>query len=365
MRRIGIVGAGFAGLAAAWHLSQIGRSQSSSAQGDPDDNPIQITLIDQKGLGAGASGVSAGLLHPFAGKQAKKNWMGDEGFSATMELIHIAQAALDQAANFQGVKPELIIEQRGILRLAVTQRQQADFQLALKMNPELEWWDSDRCASVHEGIESGIPGLYIPNGIAVNAPLYLKGLWLACEQAGVKFEISRVNSIESLIRINQFDLILVTSGFHTKELLPDLPLTPVKGQVATFDWPHHLAPLPFPLNSRGYLIYHPTGKCTAGATFERKFNVEEVEPEVAISEIKGLIAPFFALIEQWEPNEIRSGIRASTPSKLPLLGEVKTNVWVATGLGSKGLLYHAWIGRVIAEAMVYHRAIPLELQISP
>ena len=51
-----MVGAGFAGIAAAWHLMK----QSSRL------GPTEIHLYDVAGLAGGASGAAAGLLHPFS-----------------------------------------------------------------------------------------------------------------------------------------------------------------------------------------------------------------------------------------------------------------------------------------------------------
>jgi len=55
VRRIAIVGGGFAGCAVAWHLLAAARPGA----------PIAVALFDGAGLGGGASGAAAGLLHPF------------------------------------------------------------------------------------------------------------------------------------------------------------------------------------------------------------------------------------------------------------------------------------------------------------
>ena len=55
VRRFAIVGGGFAGCAVAWHLLAAARSGA----------PIAVALFDGAGLGGGASGAAAGLLHPF------------------------------------------------------------------------------------------------------------------------------------------------------------------------------------------------------------------------------------------------------------------------------------------------------------
>lgn len=69
--RVAVVGGGFAGLAASYHLL------SAAGKGE---RTMQLTLYDAVGLGAGGSGAAAGLLHPYTprGKvrSADKRWCG-------------------------------------------------------------------------------------------------------------------------------------------------------------------------------------------------------------------------------------------------------------------------------------------------
>jgi glycine/D-amino acid oxidase-like deaminating enzyme len=56
-----------------------------------------VTVYDACGLGQGASGAAAGLLHPFSPK-GKLAWMGLQGFAATETLIRAAESALATCA---------------------------------------------------------------------------------------------------------------------------------------------------------------------------------------------------------------------------------------------------------------------------
>ena len=71
MKTIAIIGAGLAGLAVAYHI--LNKNQNCT-----------VTLFDQKGIAAGASGIAAGLLHPFVGARSKRNFEADEviGYSS-------------------------------------------------------------------------------------------------------------------------------------------------------------------------------------------------------------------------------------------------------------------------------------------
>ncbi len=64
--KIAIIGAGFAGLAGAYYLSE----------------HFQVTLFDLKGIGGGASGISSGLLHPYPGEKGRRSWHAARGFGS-------------------------------------------------------------------------------------------------------------------------------------------------------------------------------------------------------------------------------------------------------------------------------------------
>ena len=92
--KIAIVGAGYAGLSACWHLLQ---------------RNAEVTLFDEKGVGAGASGASTGLLHPYPAKLARRSLRADEAMREALALIEIA--GQDTASH------------TGIVRLAMSEEQ--------------------------------------------------------------------------------------------------------------------------------------------------------------------------------------------------------------------------------------------------
>jgi hypothetical protein len=62
-RRYAIIGGGFAGVATAWHLLAAGKGSVAG-----------LDLFDASGLGGGASGAAAGLLHPYTPKGKVPAW---------------------------------------------------------------------------------------------------------------------------------------------------------------------------------------------------------------------------------------------------------------------------------------------------
>ena len=100
---IAIVGAGFAGVATAWHVVHLlatdgdGDAAPTASAVDPavpavPRRPVRLRLFDEKGIAGGASGVAAGLLHPYT-PRGKIIWRGVEGVAATLRLVDAAEAA--------------------------------------------------------------------------------------------------------------------------------------------------------------------------------------------------------------------------------------------------------------------------------
>lgn len=314
--KIAILGAGFCGLASAWHLVQKGLKN--------------CVIFDPLGIGKGASGVAAGLLHPYAGSQAKKNLRADSGVVATHHLLKAAETALGSP----------VILNKGLIRLAVSDKQKHDFAITASLYPDVHWLTAEECQS-KLGDKQLHPGIFIDSAIVVDCEKYLKGLWKACENAGVVFEKRRILSLTELA---QFDRILVTMGAAAKTLteLKEIKVTPIKGQVLELKWPPGTSPLSLPISSQAYVMMQPGGKnCIAGATFERNFHTEGPDLNTALAEIMPKLQAFFP---QMQPSLVigcRAGIRASAPRHQPLMEKIDKKSWVLTGMGSKGLLYHA------------------------
>lgn len=328
--KIAILGAGFAGLATTWGL--IKETQGS----------VKVDLFDPQPIGGGVSGLSSGLLHSFAGKHARKSWEADRALDQTHRLITEAS---------RGVHGRVILS-RGILRPAVTDEQVSDFQATQKAHGETEWWDREKCEQTIPGL-SCLGGLYIPQGLSIDVPLYMEGLWQACARMGANFHQTALVKEDAL---RSYDHIVFALGHAIRALkiFQDVPITPIKGQVLTLGWPPELPPPPMSLVSGGYVVMDRGGKtCHAGATFERTFTSGDPDPELAKQLIFEKVLPFFPALKDAPVLGCRAGVRAASKRQhRPFAGRVGENLWYLTGLGSKGLLYHAWMGEQLAQAIL-------------
>lgn len=316
---IAVVGAGFCGLATSWFLLQ-----------KPE---IKVTLFDAKGIGAGASGIASGLLHCYAGPKAQKSWQADCAFPETIKLLDIASLALRSA----------VYDTRGILR---PEAHGMDFSERVDY-PDVEWWEAARCQEKIPELLA-LPSLFIRSGITVNCPAYLEGLWLACQKKGAKLQLSRVQSADDL---KEFDQIIFSAGAYQNQIagLTCPPVELIKGQTLQLEWTKDER-LPFALNAGVQISQIDLSCLFAGATFERKWTCWEPEKsaELEIRKKIALISPTFAKLTL---QGIWAGFRAATKDKKPFIYRQAPNVWCIGGMGSKGLLYHAWMAKQLSQIL--------------
>lgn len=336
--KIAILGAGYAGLAAAWailHYSQ---------------GLVKVDIYDPLPIGQGASGLSSGLLNPYPALHARHAWEADKAINAIHGLLSLAAQAM------QGT----CILSHGLLRPALTREQIDDFQKCAESYPDVEWWSKERCLSEVKGLDfhasedrEHAGGLYIKNALTIDVPKYLEGLWQTCALKGAQ-HIKR--AIQSLDELKKYHRVVCALGFATRKIpeLAHLPILQVKGQILELRWPDMLPPLPFSLISKGYLVRgKDPHRCIAGATFERQFSSLDPDPSIAIPKIFDKILPFFPALAEAEVLTCRAGVRATLGrDPLPLVDRISKTLWVFTGLGAKGILYHAWLGERLAQAIL-------------
>ncbi len=331
--RIAIIGAGFCGLAAAWHLMQHQTTLPA----------INIQIFDPQPIGTGTSGMSAGLLNPYVGRQGIDNGQAKAGLEATLQLLEVAAKALNRS---------VVANSLGILRLAHTEEDIRHFHLcAARHAHSTTWLDPEECQTLVPLVQNR-PGLWIKNGLSIFPQLYVKGLWQACQNGGVYLNRCRITSLTEL---KEFDVVVVAAGAETTFIveLADLPLNKVKGQVLKLSWPTHLPPLKCALSSQSYLVMDQNpSNCIVGATYEREYSNELIDLDAA----KELILPrAHSLFPPLRDSIVlggSAGVRSVAPQHQPLIKQVSGNCWVFAGMGSKGLLYHALYAKELAKTIV-------------
>lgn len=351
-----ILGAGLAGLSVAKEISSI-----------PD---VNVIVIDPHGIGGGASGSPIGLANPATGRFATKSWKAEES-------IEVIQSNLEELSPFSSEK---FFSRSGVMRPAM------DSKIARRMRENLEsnkwpddwceWLSQDEIKSRFPNLQSEHGGVWVSTGITVAIPKYLQALSFYLKENEVqvlenkKFELDRISGSWNfkLTDDTQFEAehLITTAGIKTKEFdfWKELPLHPVKGQVAIFEcedsFPYEAA-----ISALGYFASLDSKTFVAGSTYEHNFTHEEVDLqgkeyiEKRMLRVMPQLKGKYRLLDQW------SGVRASTPDRMPIIGLHPSieNCSVFAGLGSKGLLYSSLLAKEISPFLIDDLPVSSEISI--
>jgi glycine/D-amino acid oxidase-like deaminating enzyme len=287
-----VIGAGLAGLSSAYFLQKKG---------------VKVTVfhtIEKKATSA----IFVGILYQYPGRWGKKSDFAKEGYSASKELI---------------LEVERQTGRKVILSSGVIKK----FATRLKKYPDV---------TMHNG------DAHIDDGLTIDMREYL---------AGLKELIGLENIIERRIdNLSEIDgKLIIAAGYGGKDLFTLEGLKYLKGQQYVGvknvgDFSHGS------VVSRGHISYMGGDKVCLGSTYEAIFDNDEVDERVALSEIGKKIEPWYGSLEDVKERRFASGIRVGQgTSYLPLIKQVDENTFIFTALGSRGLLYHAYYGKILAD----------------
>lgn len=332
-----VIGAGIAGASATRALVAAG---------------VKVTVIEADRPGAGGSGFPAALVTPRLDA-------GDLGIAG----LH-AQA-LNRARDLYAAVPGAILAE-GVLQLEQAER---DAGRHAKVSTQAIWSPgamqvlSPEAAAERLGEASATGGLMMDEALTL-APARVLEAWLA----GVAQVTGSVARIEPRPAggwrvlnakgeaLAEAERVVITAGWGSAGLAPELDLRPVRGQA---DWVE--GPVSAPTAWGGYAA--PTGRgLLFGATHDRGDLDTEVRPEDTARNLATLAARLPELAERVAAaaGEARAAIRATTRDRLPICGELggAEGLFALTGLGSRGFCVVPLLGEHIA-ALATGGASPL------
>jgi glycine/D-amino acid oxidase-like deaminating enzyme len=199
----------------------------------------------------------------------------------------------------------------------------------------------------HGDVEEREEGFWIDSGLTVNMPAYLSGLWSHIKCRGAQMEERSINSLDAL---NSYDQVVIATGARTLDF-PEcrhLPLQFLKGQTLIMEGnPSY----PTSVLGPGYLALFPESPhFEIGATYERKFTSALPDREKAEELLKDPLAQFG---KEAKIVGCKAGIRVTVlGSRRPLIQRLDSRTHVFTGLGSRGLLYHAYFAKFLVQGML-------------
>ncbi|KAL7134557.1 hypothetical protein ABFS83_11G034800 [Erythranthe nasuta] len=377
--RYAVLGAGFAGLSVAWNLLQHGSKESR----------ICVDIYDEAGIGGGASGIAGGLLHPYSPK-VKLLWRGAECWNESLNLINIAEEALlNKLVNegkFETPKngESPIVRRRGILRPVVNSK-----NVNIMTENARNCLDNCRIEPINEeAAQKLVPNLslplnlafYMPDALNINAQRYLQGLYLACENlanemsGNLSLHRKSVPSLKELA--GEYDAVVICLGARSAflpELSRRLPLRACRGIIAKLqlgdemreEYQEHSPSI----LSDAWLAVHGPRNIDLGSTWDWKSenysrDITSDEASNSIETLIGKASSVYPAVRNWTVTGAVAGLRAMPPltenGSLPILGRLDECIdlghsckyWLFTGLGARGLLFHGWLGKLLARGVI-------------
>lgn len=398
-RRIAVVGAGLAGLAVTYHL--LNSTARYARKRSFDHTSLRITIFDPVHPGTGgASSAAAGLLHEFRPRPKSKVWNHQKGIDAALHLLAKAETL--------GQK---LVTTPGLLKFALDEAAFKDMRTASRRYPrEVELLQPDEVQRRFPHIRTNAPALFIRPAHVVDTASYMRALWKLCEESGrVSWCQQEVSSLSELFNpprkgdsqssespfLGPFDNVVLCNGAAIKSFteLSDVPVQQVVGRNLIMESTCAEAPQ-LPIMGGQYVVpdlfdnmtcpgrmstqpgvqvqTHGASRFLAGATFENlgyeKFHQttrEHLDPGIVAQtqdrigdRLQTLMPDMFS---EWDVVGMSAGTRAVPPrtrfGSVPIACQVQDtpidrSCWILSGLGARGLLYHAFLGRRLAHAIV-------------
>jgi len=355
-----VVGAGLAGCAAAWALSEQG---------------WRSTLFERRAqIAFEASGNPAGLFHGIVNAQ--------DGVHARFNR---AAALLAQRAVRSAVADHDVLGSvQGLLRLETTANvdQMRDVLQALRLPREyVEALDADQ-ASATGGLDLSHPAWFYPGGGWVH-PAGLARSWL--ERAGTRVTLRTGSDVQGLRRtangwglldadgatLAEAATVVLANAGAAMRLLDDpaWPIESVRGQISLL--PASALRLPrVPVAGAGYLLPEIGGHAVFGATAQRSDDdaaVRESDHHANLAQLARLMGE--PLAADLATITGRTAWRWSATDRLPVIGAVPDTsapaarldqprfvprlpgLFVFTALGSRGITWSALGARLLASCI--------------
>jgi glycine oxidase len=337
-----ILGGGLIGLATAHQLARRGRS-------------VQV-LSRRRSEAAGF--VAAGMLAPHA-----------EGLSGP--LLELGQASLARIPAWVAQIEADSGLRCGLRPCGIV----VPFASAAERDryPTAPWGDRlDRA-----GLEREIPGLgpswqagllFRQDGQIDNRRRLMRALERACAELGVRFQegseveelLSRGGELRG-VRYRDAEgerqeittaAAVLCCGAWSAQLLPELPIVPVKGQMLSLQGPRNALQRVI-FGPGTYLVPRQDGLLVVGATSEPEAGFSEGLTPAGQRQLQAGLAALLPEASQWPPMERWWGFRPCTPDQAPLLGEGPIHgLWLACGHHRNGVLLAAitaeWISRQLS-----------------
>ena len=227
-----------------------------------------------------------------------------------------------------------------------------------------------------QALEQELPGigpgwqaglLFRQDGQIDNRRQLMRALERACAELGVRFQEGvevlqlqqqgaelrgvQVRNAEAELQTLKARAAVLCCGAWSSDLLPQLPVFPVKGQMLSLQGPRQALQRVI-FGPGTYLVPREDGLLVVGATSELEAGFTEGLTPFGQRQLQAGIAALLPEASQWPPMERWWGFRPCTPDEGPLLGASPIpGLWLATGHHRNGVLLAAITAELIAETV--------------
>ena len=352
--RVGVVGAGIAGLTIAWELARRGATVTVLASGRPR-----------------TSLVAAGMLTPMPESRVSAHLIrfGVEGLRFYPEFLEALAEDSGRDAGFR---------RSGVLRLAATDddaaalREEVGTYEAAGMPSQ--WLSPRALRKLHPGLPEVLSGALLSFDEAQVQPEWLMAaLEEAAARRGVEVVSAGVSALAEAgtgARVEleagggcDFDRVVLATGSWARELGGDaVPVRPVKGQLLVFrdaQGPDHVI-----YSGHNYVVTKADGTVLLGGTMEDAgFSMAPDGAAEALREV--LPGTWPGLVGA--PAETRVGLRPAAPDELPVVGALpgRPAVYVFAGHYRNGFLLAPHQARLAAIEVIDGVAQELFIPLRP
>jgi glycine oxidase len=311
---VAVVGGGVIGLAIAARAAREG---------------LRVRLHERAALGSGASGHAAGMLAPVSEAEVGHGELLEDGIAAAAAWPAYA-ADLGIALHTAGT----LLVARDRDEAEALEREHA---FRARLGLEVERLLPSEARRLEPALAPTVrAALHVPGDHAVDPREVLAALAARAREAGV--ELREGERVERLDDVDA-DTVVLAAGAWSAQLLPDLPVRPVKGQILRLRDPGHASG---PLLDRvlrfagGYLVPRGDGRYVLGATVEER-GFDTTVTAGGVYELLRDAGELVPGVSELVIEETGAGLRPGTPGNVPLV-ERRGRVLVATGHFRNGVL---------------------------
>ena len=338
---VAVIGGGVTGCSCALTLAERG---------------VRVRLYEQREIAGGASGRNGGFaLRGAAGPYDEaRRQLGDDRARLVMELT---ERSLDRLEELAGDAFRRV----GSLRLALDDAERD----ALRREHDALREDGFSVEWIGE-LDPPLDRLYRgailhPGDGALQPARWVRRLAARAAEAGAEIRECANVAVDGL----DADAIVVAGDGYIPSLLPELPVSAIRGQVLVTE-PLRARLYRRPHYARGGYDYWqqlPDGRLVIGGNRDASLETEETDVEETTELVQARIDALVERLVGYRPQvtDRWAGIWGMTPDHVPVVGEVRDGVWVAGGYSGHGNVLGLACGDLVARAILGEPSSELEI----